>query len=178
MEASQIDLTARRYVALARIQALIAARDARARLAWRCYYVAQTATVALAAITPCLIFLAKENPHNDILTWLQLFFPAVAAITAGASHIFHWREDGVRSTSLGESLRSELWRFETRAGDYGLSLTEDQALDHLVTRVDDLNLHTVAQWATDRLAPPAEAGTKPAVGASAASVPAPAAKAE
>lgn len=125
MEPFPADLAARRQVALDRTEALIAGYDEKARASWRGYYVLQTLTVALAAITPCLIFLAKDNPKNDFLTWLQLFFPAVAAITAGASHIFRWREDGVRDTSVAESLRSEVWRYQTRTGDYGMSLTEE-----------------------------------------------------
>jgi len=112
----------------------------------------QVLTVGLAAITPCLIFLAKDSPRNEVLNWLQLFFPALAALCAGASHIFHWREDGVRSTQLAESLRSALWHFQTRTGDIPSSLTDEQALDHLVARIDELNLRAVAAWSADRLA--------------------------
>jgi len=147
------DLDGRRGVALERTESLIAQSEARARQAWRNYYSLQVLTVGLAAITPCLIFLAKDNPRNDVLNWLQLFFPALAALCAGASHIFHWREDGVRNTQLAESLRSALWHFQTRTGDIPPSLTDEQALDHLVTRIDELHLRAVAAWSADRLAP-------------------------
>jgi len=147
-----VDLAARRGVALQRTAALIAQSEARARRAWRNYYTLQVLTVGLAAITPCLIVLAKDSPRNEVLNWLQLFFPALAALCAGASHIFHWREDGVRSTQLAESLRSALWHFQTRTGDIPPSLTDEQALDHLVTRIDELNLRAVAAWSADRLA--------------------------
>lgn len=155
MAVALTDLAARRQLALDHVQSLIAHCDQQTRFAWKGFYALQIATVLLAAITPCLIFLAKENPNNDVVGWLQLFFPAVAAVTAGASHIVHWREDGVRFTALGESLRSELWRFQTRTGDYGPTLDEEQALDRLVTQVDALNLRTIAQWSADRLAAPA-----------------------
>lgn len=166
MAVSLTDLAARRQLALDHVQGLIAHCEQQTRFAWKGYYALQTATVLLAAITPCLIFIAKGNPDNDFIGWLQLFFPAVAAVTAGASHIFHWREDGVRFTALGESLRSELWRFQTRTGDYGPTLDEEQALDHLVTQVDALNLRTIAQWSADRLAAPAADSATPAKAAS------------
>src|SRR5207248_6649087 len=127
-------------------------------------------TVGLAAITPCLIVLAKENPGNVPLNWLQLFFPALAAVAAGLSHIFRWREEAVRSTTLAESIRSQFWRFQTRSGEFGAGLSDEQALDRLVVRVDDLNLQSVARWSSAQLAeaPAAPSGeSKPAATASA-----------
>jgi hypothetical protein len=152
----------RREAALQRVQELIAGAEERGARAWRNYYTLQILTVALAAITPCLIFLAKDNPRNDVLNWLQLFFPALAAVCAGAAHIFRWREDGVRYTELAENVRSELWKYETRAGGYGPNLPDEQALDDLVTHVVELNLKAVSRWAASALAdaaapPPARA---------------------
>src|SRR4051794_15093735 len=112
------DLAERRQLALGRIQTLTAQYDDRARRAFRNYYVLQGLTIGFAAITPCLIFLANDNPNNKVFEWLQLFLPALAATAAGLSHVFHWREDGVRYTHLAEGIRSHLWRFETRAGDF------------------------------------------------------------
>src|SRR5205807_4552754 len=82
-----VDLATRRQLALDRIQQLIASCEERAARAWRNYYVFQGLTVGLAAITPCLIVLAKESPTSWLLNWLQLFFPALAAIAAGVGHI-------------------------------------------------------------------------------------------
>ncbi|MBV9546288.1 MAG: DUF4231 domain-containing protein [Chloroflexi bacterium] len=141
----------RRQLALDRIDELTADADARAARAWRNYYALQILTVALAAITPCLIFLAKDNPKNEILNWLQLFFPALAAVSAGASHIFRWREDGVRCTQLAESIRSEVWKYETRTAGYRPDQSDDQALDQLVTHVDVFNLQSVSRWASAAL---------------------------
>jgi hypothetical protein len=152
----------RRQLALRRIEELIAGSEARAARAWRNYHWLQGLTIGLAAITPCLIVLAKENPGNGLLNWLQLFVPAFAAISAGLGHIFHWREDGVRYTSLAEAIRSQLWRFSTRAGIYGPTLSEDEVVDRLVVNVDDLNLKAVAQWSATQAsevtpaAPPAK----------------------
>jgi hypothetical protein len=146
------DHGSRRQIALDRIQELVARSEERAARAWRNYYVLQGLTVGLAAITPCLIVLAKENPRNEFLNWLQLFFPAVAAISAGLSHIFRSREDAVRYTTLAEAIRSQLWRFQTRAGEFLSSLSDDEALDRLVTRVDDLNLAAVGRWSAAQLA--------------------------
>jgi hypothetical protein len=153
-----VDLATRRQIALDRVQQLIASGEERAARAWRNYYLFQGLTVGLAAITPCLIFLAKENPKNGLLEWSQLFFPALAAVAAGIGHIFRWREDGVRYTGLAEAIRSKLWRFQTRSGEFGGSLDDGQALDQLVVHVDGLNLQSVARWSSAQLAdaPPAD----------------------
>jgi hypothetical protein len=162
---SRTDLAARRQIAFDRIQELIATCEARAARAWRNYYLLQGLTIGLAAITPCLIVLAKENPRAEILNWLQLFVPALAALAAGLSHIVRSREDAVRLTNLAESIRSQLWRYQTGAGEFGGELTDDEAIDRLVTRVDELNLQSLAKWATAQLEAPAAA--KPAVAAAA-----------
>ncbi|MCA1647916.1 MAG: DUF4231 domain-containing protein, partial [Chloroflexi bacterium] len=142
----------RRQIAVDRIQQLIASCEARAARAWRNYYVFQGLTVGLAAITPCLIILAKESPGNGLLNWLQLFFPALAAVAAGLGHIFRWREDAVRNTSLAEGIRSQLWRYQTRAGEFGiLAMDDGRALDLLVVQVDELNLKSVARWSVAQL---------------------------
>ena len=146
------DLATRLKVALDRIEQLIARSDALAQRALRNYHIAQAVTIGLAAITPCLIVLAKENPKNELLNWLQLFFPAIAAIAAGGGHIFHWRENGVRQTNLAEGIRSKLWRYQTRSGEFGGALDEGQALDQLVVQVDGLNLRSVARWSSAQLA--------------------------
>jgi hypothetical protein len=146
------DHGSRRQIAFDRIHELVARSEDRAGRAWRNYYVLQGLTVGLAAITPCLIVLAKENPRNEFLNWLQLFFPALAAISAGVSHIFRSREDAVRFTTLAEAISSQLWRYQTRAGEFLASLSDDEALDRLVTRVDELNLASVARWSAAQLA--------------------------
>jgi len=146
------DLASRSQVALDRIHTLVSTCDERGKRAWRNHYRLQVASIGLAAITPCLIILAKESPNNVVFNWLQLFFPAIAAICVGASHIFRWREDGVRYTSLAESIRSQLWRYQTRTGEYPATLSDDQALDVLVTHVDELNLKSVANWSATQLA--------------------------
>jgi hypothetical protein len=149
-----VDLAARLKLALDRIQQLIARSEALAVRDWRNYHLAQGFTIGLAAITPCLIVLAKENPNSWLLNWLQLFFPAIAAIAAGLTHIFHWREDAVRHTTLTEAIRSLLWRFQTRAGEFyqGAGLTDEQALDRLVVKVDEVNLQSVARWSAAQVA--------------------------
>ena len=153
------DFTSRRQAAIDRINALTAMYDHLAHRAFRNYYVLQGLTIGLAAITPCLIFLAKDNPRNEVLNWLQLFFPAIAAICGGLTHVFKWREDGVRFTTLGEGIRSQLWRYQTRAGELGVALTDEQALDRLVVNVDELNLQSLAAWSKAQLA---DASTKAA----------------
>jgi Protein of unknown function (DUF4231) len=149
--AASSDLVGRRQIALDRIQQLIAASEERAARAWRRYFTLQCLTVGLAALTPCFIILAKESPNSWLFNWLQLFFPATAAIAAGVSHLFHWREDAVRYTTLAETIRSQLWRFQTRSGEF-VGLNDDQSLDRLVVRVDELNLQSVARWSSAQLA--------------------------
>jgi uncharacterized protein DUF4231 len=162
------DLAARRQVAFDRIQELIAQSELLAKRAWRNYYWLQGLTIGLAAITPCLIVLAKENPRNELFNWLQLFVPAIAALCAGLGHIFRWREDAVRLTALAEGIRSQLWRFQTRAGEFKPTLTEDDALDRLVVRVDELNQQSLSKWSAAQLAEAAGPGSgqKPATATS------------
>src|SRR5215211_5384201 len=93
------DFTARRQLALERINTLIATYEQLARRSFRNHYLLQGVAMGFAAITPCLIVLAKDNPRNELFNWLQLFLPALAAVAAGLSHVFKWREDGVRYTS-------------------------------------------------------------------------------
>jgi hypothetical protein len=158
------DLAARLKVALERIEDLIARSNLHAARALRRYQVAQALTIGLAAITPCLIFLAKDNPKNEVLNWLQLFFPAIAAVAAGVTHIFRWREDAVRYTTLSEVIHSLLWRFQTRAGEFGAGVSDEQALDTLVVKVDEVNLQSVARWSAAQVAeaPAATASHRPA----------------
>jgi hypothetical protein len=148
------DLATRVNLALDRIEQLIARYEFQAARTLRSYHIAQALTVGLAAITPCLIFLAKDNPKNEVLNWLQLFFPAVAAIAAGVTHIFRWREDAVRYTSLSEVIRSLLWRYQTRAGEFspGSGVSDEKALDQLVVKVDEANLQSVARWSAAQVA--------------------------
>jgi hypothetical protein len=159
-----VDLATRRQIALDRIQQLIANCEQRAARDWRNYYLSQGLTIGLAAITPCLIILAKESPSSWLLNWLQLFFPALAAIAAGIGHIARWRENGVRQIGLAEAIRSQLWRYQTRSGEFGGALDESQALDLLVVQVDALNLQSVARWSAAQLAdaPPRPETVKPA----------------
>lgn len=161
-----MDVTAefapRKQAALDRVQDLVTHAHQSARDAWRWYYILQGLAIGFAAITPCLILIAKDNANNDFLGWLAAFVPAFAAIAAGLTHVFSWREDGVRDTTLEATLRSERWRFETRTGDYGSSLSDEQALDHLVTQVDQIYLRAVAQWSTEQLAAPAAPDKTPA----------------
>jgi hypothetical protein len=145
------DLRARQQIALDRITQLTVTADRRSSRDFHHYFGLQMLTIALAALTPCLIFLARDDPQNDIINWLQLFFPALAAVTAGLTHLFRWREDGVLYANLAESMRGQLWQFQTRSGEYANDLSEEQALDRLVTRVDALNLQSVARWASDQL---------------------------
>ena len=72
---------------------------------------------------------------------------------AGLSHVFKFREDGVRYTTLAEGVRSQLWRYQTRSGELHIALTDDQALDRLVVNVDGLNLQSLARWSASSLPP-------------------------
>ncbi len=159
MAALATAFTERQHAALWHVDELIVHCHTRAANARRWYYMLQATTIALAAITPCLILIAEGN--SGFLQWLSAFVPAGAAVTAGLSHIFNWQQDGVRYTALEASLRSERWQYETRTGAYGVTLTDEQALDHLVTQVDALNLHAVAAWSAEQLAAPTATASPP-----------------
>ena len=145
-----LDRDQHRQLALGRTHELIDFYEARANKDWRNYYTLQILTIGLAAITPCLIAVANANPKNGLLTWLELFFPAGAAIAAGVGHVFRWREDGLRYSRAREALRGLLWRFETRTAQFGPSLDENQALDRLVTLADQLNLQVITERSAEQ----------------------------
>jgi hypothetical protein len=71
----------------------------------------------------------------------------------------------VRYTSLAEVISSVLWRFQTRAGEFssssGAGVSDEQALDQLVVKVDEVNLQSVARWSAAQVAE-APAATVPA----------------
>jgi hypothetical protein len=152
------DLSSRRQIALDRIHQLIADAQLRGTRAGRNYFVLQLLAIGLAALTPCFIILAKESPGSWLLNWLQLFLPAIAAISAGIGHLVRWRDEAVRDRTLAESVRSQLWRFQTRAAEFS-GLSDEQALDRLVLQVDELNLKSVARWSAEQLTESPPLGT-------------------
>jgi len=120
-----------------RINSLIAQYELGARRRGANYYVLQGLTIGLAAITPCLIVLAKENRATST--------ELAAVVLSGCRRNFGLPRPHLNARrrrplpSLVEGVRSQLWRFQTRAGRSAgaprtAPLTTVVNVDALITR--------------------------------------------
>ena len=110
-------------------------------LAMALYRGSQTAAVILSAAAAILI-LASELPK-----WVTAIPAAVASLAAGLNGIYLWREDWVRWLATAQALRTELANYQTRHPErYGVNLSSDEALNHLVERVQSLVDAETLQW--------------------------------
>jgi hypothetical protein len=113
---------------------------ARARL-W--YRVFNTGTVVLAATTPVLIL---WQPPGVTPIW-QAAPAALASLFATLIGSYRWREDWIRYAVAAETLRSERTKYITRTTqDYGLSLSDSEAFDNFVYRMESLAISEVSEW--------------------------------
>lgn len=104
------------------------------------FYLFQTLVIICSGITPVLI-LATD------LKIVQAIFPAIAAILAGLLGIYQFQDAWRRRALALEALKSESVKFETRSGDdYSSSVTEDQAIERFVLRMESIIANEVAEW--------------------------------
>jgi hypothetical protein len=112
----------------------------RARLWYRAF---NTATVILAAATPVLIL---WQPSGVSPIW-QAAPAALASLFATLIGTYRWREDWIRYAVAAETLRSERTKFTTRTTqDYGLGLSDSEAFDNFVYRMESLAISEVSEW--------------------------------
>jgi hypothetical protein len=108
-----------------------------------CYRIFNTLTVVLAAATPVLIL---WQPPGVSVIW-QAAPAALASLFATLIGSYRWREDWIRYAVAAETLRSERTKYTTRTTqDYGLTLTESDAFDNFVYRVESLAISEVSEW--------------------------------
>jgi hypothetical protein len=141
------DLQKRQGEALERCERQIAWYDEHAQRSWWLQNGFQVATVVLGALTPLILIDKDFAQHNPILVAIPA---ALASVVAAINGIFKWREDGVRFGYIREALKSELIKFKTRTAEYGTDLTDEQALDKFVTRIEQLAMSEVTEWRTQR----------------------------
>lgn len=110
----------------------------------RYFYWGQTLVVVFSGITPFLM-LAID------IKWVHALFPALASILAGALGIWQFQDAWQRRAVALEALKSEFVKFDTRSGDdYRLPITEDQAIEHFVLKIEDIVGNEVAEWRRQR----------------------------
>ena len=139
---SESDAADRRNQALEWCQIQINWYDKAMRQSKRAHYVFQIATVVLSGLTPVLVL------WSDLPKIWQALPAALVTIVVGLSNAFHWRENWIRFAYTMEALKSEKIKFQTRAGSYGTSLSDNTAISRFVDRVESLHMGEVADWRT------------------------------
>ena|ERR1051326_1083651 len=95
----------------------------------------QVAIIVLGALTPILLW------GPDLPRVLQALPSALAAVAAGVSGTFHWRENWASFSSIREALKSERIKYLTRTtDDYSATQDDYWALDHFVERIEALTM--------------------------------------
>lgn len=98
-------------------------------------------TIALGGVTPVLIL------WSDLPKPLQALPSALAAMTVAFDRAFRPRENYARMSYFSETLKSEIFKYETRTTeDYGQTVDEDKALDNFAKKVDALMNNEISEW--------------------------------
>lgn len=141
MSTTSDDVRERRHLAVEDCQTMIEWYEKNKRIPRRLYYVSQTATIVLSALTPVLI-LWSELPKAA-----QALPAALAGIAAGLNAVYRWRENWVLRAHTSEALKRELVKFRARASEhYRAELGEQQALDNFVGRVEAITMGELSEW--------------------------------
>jgi hypothetical protein len=131
----------RREFALRRVDEQIHWYETHSARQWRAFAVFQSATVVLGGLTPVLI-LWSELPKA-----VQALPAALAAIAAGLVGIFRWPHNKTRYSFTAEALKSERVKYATRTTlPYRRELSDDEALENFVARIEDIAMAEVAEW--------------------------------
>jgi len=131
------------HAALTRCDGMIKWYETHLTRARVCYRIFNTLTVVLAAATPVLIL---WQPPGVSVIW-QAAPAALASLFATLIGSYRWREDWIRYAVAAETLRSERTKYTTRTTqDYGLTLTDAEAFDNFVYRVESLAISEVSEW--------------------------------
>lgn len=107
------------------------------------FHTAQASIIVLSGLTPILILL------TDLPGALKALPSALSTIASGLLGVFQWKECYIRMGYTAEALVSERLRYMTRTThDYSSSLTNNEALDRFITKIENITLEEVADWKT------------------------------
>jgi uncharacterized protein DUF4231 len=68
-------------------------------------------------------------------------------VLASISAFFHWRESWIRRSETAEALKSEKAKYETRtSSNYAVTLSDQQALENFVLKIEFITSNEVSQW--------------------------------
>jgi hypothetical protein len=135
------DVEGRRALVVDDCQKMIDWYEKNKRVPRRLYYVSQTATIVLSAVTPVLI-LWEELPKA-----VQALPAAVAGIAAGLNAVYRWRENWVLRAHTSELMKRELVKFRARASEhYRADLGEQEAIDNFVGRIESITMGELSEW--------------------------------
>jgi hypothetical protein len=131
----------RREFALRRVDEQIDWYETHSARQWRAFAVFQSAAVVLGGLTPVLIL------WSGLPKALQALPAALAAIAAGLVGIFRWPHNKTRYSFTAEALKSERVKYATRTTSlYRHELSDDQALDNFVARIEHIAMTEVTEW--------------------------------
>jgi hypothetical protein len=138
-EASEKDT--RRAFALQRADEQIDWYETHSARQWTAFAIFQSAAVVLGGLTPVLIL------WSGVPKALQALLAALAAVAAGLVGIFRWPHNKTRYSFTAEALKSERVKYATRTTSlYRTELSDDQALDNFVARIEDITMTEVTEW--------------------------------
>lgn len=138
------DLEVRTSTAIARCQEQIQWYEKQKGRQRALYYTFQSLVVVLSGITPILIL------WTGLPKPIQALPAALGSIAAGLAGSFHWLEGWTRFAIADESLKSELAKFRARASEsYSTKVSDEQALENFVTRVEAIVLAETTRWGTE-----------------------------
>jgi hypothetical protein len=131
----------RRDLALRRVDEQIHWYETHSARQWKAFAVFQSAAVVLGGLTPVLIL------WSGLPKALQALPAALAAVSAGLVGIFRWPHNKTRYSFTAEALKSERVKYATRTTSrYRHELSEEQALDSFVARIEDIAMTEVTEW--------------------------------
>jgi hypothetical protein len=132
------------------------------------YKLSQGMIILLGPISVVLAYLEFPNESSSdasLGSWISIsdtndllsVVPAVlASVLAALSGLFHWRDNWHRFGLTSETLKSELYKFQTRTDNYSLAKCPDdeRALEVFMKTIEKIVMDETRQWAQQTTAGP------------------------
>ena len=134
-------IQARREKAIERYNAEIEWYEKAKRNQRRLRQLLLSSIIIFSGLTPLLLLI------DNIPKFVQALPAALAAILAALNASFRVPENYTRFSYTLEALKSEKFKFETRASaDYGIKVDEQKTLERFVTKMEELLISEVTDW--------------------------------
>jgi hypothetical protein len=132
---------ARREKALNRYEAEIEWYEKAKRNQRRLRQLLQSSVIVFSGLTPLLLLI------DNVPKFVQALPAATAAILAALNAAFRVSENYARFSYTLEALKSEKFKFETKAAEiYGTKVNDQKALERFVSKMEELIISEVVDW--------------------------------